>query len=100
MINNDIFSKMKNDVLIINTARGDIVNEADLVNFLKKNPQARIATDVLADEIRSRLESPLFQYAKDSNQVTITQHIGGMSREAQEIAYGHAAVILQNFFIV
>jgi len=98
MINNDIFSKMKNDVLIINTARGDIVNETDLVNFLKKNPHARIATDVLADEVRNRLESPLLQYAKDNSQVTITQHIGGMSREAQEIAYGHAAVRLRDFF--
>jgi len=98
MINTNFFSKMKNDVLIINTARGDIVNETDLVNFLKKNPQARIATDVLADEVRSRLESPLLRYAKDNNQVTITQHIGGMSREAQEIAYGHAAIRLQAFF--
>ena len=99
MINNNFFSRMKNDVLIINTARGDIVNETDLVNFLKKNPQARIATDVLADEVRSRLESPLLRYAKDNNQVTITQHIGGMSREAQEIAYGHAAIRLQTFFL-
>ncbi len=98
MINNNFFSKMKKDVLIINTARGDIVNETDLVNFLKKNPQARIATDVLADEVRNRLESPLLQYAKDNSQVTITQHIGGMSREAQEIAYGHAAVRLRDFF--
>ena len=99
MINNNFFNKMKNDVLIINTARGDIVNETDLVNFLKKNPQARMATDVLADEVRSRLESPLLRYAKDNNQVTITQHIGGMSREAQEIAYGHAAIRLQAFFL-
>ena len=29
---------------------------------------------------------------------TITPHIGGMTREAQEIAYGHASKLLQNFF--
>ena len=62
------------------------------------NPKARIATDVLADEVRNRLESPLLNYAKDSDQVTITQHIGGMSHEAQEIAYGHAAIKLKDFF--
>tara|TARA_X000001036_G_C20601376_1_gene775061 strand:+ start:363 stop:1334 length:972 start_codon:yes stop_codon:yes gene_type:complete len=98
MLNNDTFCKMKSDVLIVNTSRGDIVEESDLVNFLEKNPGARIATDVIADEVRNRSESPLLKYAKESDQVTITQHIGGMSREAQEIAYVHAATRLKNFF--
>lgn len=98
MINADYFKKMKSDVLIVNSARGDIINEIDLVDFLKKNPIARVATDVLADEIRNRLESPLFKYAKEGTQVLITQHIGGMTREAQEIAFGHAAKRLQDFF--
>ena len=98
MINKDCFKKMKKDVLIINSARGDIVNELDLVDFLKNNSQAKIGTDVLADEIRNRLKSPLFEYAKMSDQVTLTQHIGGMTREAQEIAYGHAAKRLKEFF--
>ena len=89
---------MKGDILIVNTSRGDVVNESDLVTFLKNNLAARIATDVLSDEIRNRLESPLFKYAKNSEQVTLTQHIGGMSREAQEIAYGHAATRLNEFF--
>jgi D-3-phosphoglycerate dehydrogenase / 2-oxoglutarate reductase len=98
MVNAEYFKKMKNDVLIINTSRGDIVNELDLVAFLKKTPKAKIATDVLADEIRNRLDSPLFKYAQQSDQVVITQHIGGMTREAQEIAYGHAAHQLSKFF--
>jgi D-3-phosphoglycerate dehydrogenase / 2-oxoglutarate reductase len=85
-------------VLIINTSRGDIVNESDLVAFLKKAPKAHIATDVLTDEIRNRLESPLLKYAQQSDQVLITQHIGGMTKEAQEIAYGHAAHRLNEFF--
>tara|TARA_B100001175_G_scaffold315086_1_gene325877 strand:+ start:2476 stop:3423 length:948 start_codon:yes stop_codon:yes gene_type:complete len=98
MFRKDIFNKMKKDILIVNTSRGDIINEPELINFLKDNPQAKIATDVLADEVRNRLESPLLQYAKENNQVTITQHIGGMSREAQEIAYGHAAQKLKDHF--
>ncbi len=98
MLNAECFKKMKNDVLIINTSRGDIINESDLVVFLKNSPKARIATDVLADEVRNRLDSPLLKYALDSDQVLITQHIGGMTREAQEIAYGHAARRLKSFF--
>jgi D-3-phosphoglycerate dehydrogenase / 2-oxoglutarate reductase len=98
MINIECFKKMKNDVLIINTSRGDIVNELDLVAFLKKTPKAHVATDVLVDEIRNRQDSPLLKYAQQSDQVVITQHIGGMTREAQEIAYGHAANRLSKFF--
>lgn len=98
MFNHGLFCKMKSDILIVNTSRGDVVNEFDLVTFLKTNLAARIATDVLSDEIRNRLKSPLFKYAKNSKQVILTQHIGGMSREAQEIAYRHAATRLNDFF--
>jgi phosphoglycerate dehydrogenase-like enzyme len=98
MMNAACFAQMKKDVLLVNTSRGDIVNEPDVVAFLRASPQARVATDVLADEIRNRLASPLLQYAHESEQVIITPHIGGMSREAQEIAYGHAAHSMKSFF--
>lgn len=97
MINKSCFDLMKKDVVLVNTSRGDMVNELDLVDFLRNNLDARVATDVLANEIKDRLSSPLLDYAKGSNQVIITQHIGGMSREAQEIAYGHAARMLSIF---
>ena len=99
MIDKACFKEMKKDVVIVNTARGDMVNELDLVSFLKQNPEARVATDVLADEIKNRKNSPLLKYSLLSEQVIITPHIGGMCREAQEIAYGHAAKRLLNFFI-
>ena len=99
MINVDIFKEMKNDVLIINTSRGEIINETDLVKFLKNNKEALFATDVLTNEIKNRGNSPLFKFAKgNTKQVTITQHIGGMTREAQQIAYGHAAQLLKKHF--
>jgi phosphoglycerate dehydrogenase-like enzyme len=98
MINRACFDIMKKDVVLVNTARGDMVNEVDLVSFLQSNPGARVATDVLANEIKNRLGSPLLKYAMVSDQVIITPHIGGMCREAQEIAYGHAAHRLQSFF--
>ena len=99
MINKDVLRFMKGDALLVNTARGDIVNEDDLVKFLEANPESQVATDVLSDEIRNRLSSPLLQYANKSNQVTISPHVGGMTREAQEIAYGHAASMLGEFLL-
>ena len=98
MLNKNLFSKMKEDVLIVNTSRGDIIKENDLVNFLSFNPNANIAADVIADEQRNRLDSPLLKFARKSDQVILTQHIGGMTREAQEIAYSHAATLLKDFF--
>jgi D-3-phosphoglycerate dehydrogenase len=98
MIDATLLAHMKEDVLLVNTSRGDIVNEEDLVAFLRARPQARVATDVLRDEVRNRLASPLLRFASESDQVIITPHIGGMTREAQEIAYGHAASRLRDFF--
>jgi len=98
MINQSCFDVMKEDAILVNTSRGDMVNEVDLVDFLQANPEARVATDVLADEIRNKKYSPLLNYALESEQVIITPHIGGMCREAQEIAYSHAAKLLLNFF--
>ena len=98
MIDENALNMMKRNVLLINTSRGDIVNESCLVSFLKKNPHCRVATDVLADEVRNRLASPFLAYAKKCSQVIITQHIGGMTRDAQEIAYGHAANMLLTYF--
>ena len=98
MVDKQCFAYMKRDALLVNTARGDIVNELDLVEHLKANPGARVATDVLADEVRNRLNSPLLKYAQESDQVIVTPHIGGMTSEAQEIAYGHMACRLRDFF--
>ena len=98
MIDKSCFDIMKKDVVLVNTSRGDMVSEIDLVNFLQSNKDARVATDVIADEIRNRMGSPLLEFAIKSDQAIITPHIGGMCREAQEIAYGHAAYRLHSFF--
>jgi D-3-phosphoglycerate dehydrogenase len=98
MINKKLLSMAKKDLVLINTSRGDIVNEKDLVEFLMKNKKSLYATDVLENEISNRTGSPIYKYHQDSQQVLITPHIGGMTKEAQEIAYNHAASMLCNFF--
>ena len=98
LIDKVTLSKMKSNVLLVNTSRGDIINENDIVDFLKKNPESIFGTDVLADEVRNRLGSPILAFAKESQQVILTQHIGGMTSDAQKIAYGHAAKLLGKFF--
>jgi phosphoglycerate dehydrogenase-like enzyme len=50
MINQDFFTKLKSDALIINPARGKIIKELDLLAFLKKNPKAKAYLDVFEQE--------------------------------------------------
>ena len=96
-INRNILNLMNKNVLIVNTSRGEIINEIDLVNFLKKNKDATYATDVLKGEIKNKFESKIFKYSKVSNQVLITPHIGGMTSDAQKLAYmGIAKELISN----
>jgi D-3-phosphoglycerate dehydrogenase / 2-oxoglutarate reductase len=91
---------MKSNVLIINTSRGDIIDEQDLIEFLVNNKKAKYATDVLANEvIDKKIDNPIINFAKKNNQVIITPHIAGMTVEGQMLAYNHAANILKKYFI-
>lgn len=88
MINKKILKFAKKNLLLINTSRGELINENDLINFLNKNPNSSYATDVLADEVKNKKNNKLIKLFKKNNQILITPHIGGMTTEAQEIAYG------------
>ncbi len=96
MVNEAVLKAGKPNILLVNTARGEIVDEESLVKFLVNNPNAKYATDVVNNEQQDRLSSPLFN-SDISNQLVITQHIGGMTTEAQEIAYGRAVELLSDY---
>ena len=88
MINKKILKFAKKNLLLINTSRGELINENDLINFLNKNPNSSYATDVIANEVKNKKNNKLIKLFKKNNQILITPHIGGMTTEAQEIAYG------------
>ena len=91
MFNKHNLLKLKKNVIIVNTSRGELFNEQDLINFLKKNRKAKFVTDVLENEIFGTTNNKLIKYAKThKDQIIITPHIGGMTIEAQEIAYNHS----------
>ena len=99
LINSRTLKKMKKNVLIINSSRGELVNEKDMINFLKQNKEAKYATDVIAYENKKLKNNKIIKFAKfKKNQVIITPHIGGMPIEARELAFNHAATLLNNFF--
>jgi len=87
MFNCSSLSKMKKNAILINTARGKIVNETDLLQALKNKTIAGYATDVLADELnfnQNFSNHPLVEYAKNNHNCIIVPHIGGMTYESRQ----------------
>ena len=77
MINADAFAKMKDGVMLINCARGGIVNEGDLYEAMKSGKVAGAALDVFETEPPE--QSPLFELEN----FICTPHLGASTAEAQ-----------------
>ncbi|MDY6823836.1 MAG: phosphoglycerate dehydrogenase [Thermodesulfobacteriota bacterium] len=77
LLNKDAFAKMKDGVMIVNCARGGIINEDDLSDALESGKVAGAALDVFATEPPG--ESPLLKF----DNFICTPHLGASTREAQ-----------------
>lgn len=77
LIDSSLFTRMKKTAVLVNTARGGIINEADLAEVLKKNLILGAGIDVFTEE-PPPADHPFFQL----KQVTVSPHIGGISLEA------------------
>lgn len=88
MFNGDVFRKMKKMAVLINTSRGKIVNESDLLVALQGRVIAGYAADVLTDELNFKdnifEKHPLVEYAKIHTNCIVVPHIGGMTHESRE----------------
>jgi len=82
MIDNEFLSNFKKNIYLINTARGEIVNEKDIKHLLSVGRIKGYATDVLQTEYN---EQKSVFYGVDY--VITTPHIAGTSIEAQEKTY-------------
>ena len=78
MINAVALGKMKKGVRIVNAARGELINEADLAAALKSGHVAGAALDVFEEE--PPRNSPLVGFPN----VICTPHVAGSTAEAQE----------------
>jgi D-3-phosphoglycerate dehydrogenase len=87
MINKDLFGYINKDCYIINTSRGEIVNELDIAVGLKTGKITGYATDVVEDEFDDLTKSPIIDAMNTGENVIITPHVGGMTIEGQTKAY-------------
>ena len=93
LINKEHYKKMKPTTIIINTARGNIVEENDLNNALNNNMIAGAALDVYSKEPAK--ENILFNNPK----IILTPHIAASTVEAQIIVAEMISNQICNFLL-
>jgi D-3-phosphoglycerate dehydrogenase len=74
------FDMMKKGVILINCARGGIVDEAALLEALNSGKVARAGIDVFVNEPPTEAQKALINHPN----VSATPHIGGSTIEAQD----------------
>lgn len=79
MIGSDQFSRLRTDAMLINAARGSIVEPASAASFAKSNPDARLILDVHDPEPFGP-DYPLLNLPN----VTLYPHIGAGTKGAKE----------------
>ncbi len=84
--NKDLFNKMKQNSYFINTSRGEIVNEDDLINALETKKLYGAAVDVVNNETNYK-QNKLIEYSKFNPNLIVTPHIAGLSYESQSKAF-------------
>ena len=76
-INTKEFQQMKDTCILINTARGDVVNESALITALENNEILGAGLDVFSIEPLPK-DHPLTKI----NNVVLSPHVGGMAKTA------------------
>jgi D-3-phosphoglycerate dehydrogenase len=93
VVNAALLSKMKPTAILVNAARGKIVNENDLYEVLKNKKIKGAGFDVFANE-PLEAESKL----KSLDNIVLTPHLGGSTEEAQFRVGEMAAHQIVEFF--
>lgn len=90
MINDETFAKMKDGVLIVDVARGGVIEEAALLRALESGKVAGAALDVFEKE------PPVDWAIAKHPKVIAVPHIGGQTEEAQLRVAGDIASEVMN----
>ena len=90
MINSSLISKCRENLVIINTSRGDIANEAEILNELNSRPGFWYACDVYLGEPAAKECDFVHQLAQHPK-VYGSHHIGASTKQA-ETAIGQEAL--------
>ena len=96
LVNEKILSCAKNGLLLVNTSRGEVIDEHAVARMIRSGALGGYAADVLCGEIDGSWKtSPLLELVEEGSNVIITPHIAGLTidseSKAQNIALNLAA---------
>ncbi|OGV52761.1 MAG: hypothetical protein A2017_15090 [Lentisphaerae bacterium GWF2_44_16] len=100
LISGDAFNRMKHGVIIVNTSRGGIIDEAEFLKALESGKVAAAGLDVIDGEwLEDITKHPLVHYAQEHDNLIITPHIGGATVEAIAGARNYMAQKLSDYIV-
>ena len=90
---------MKSTAYLINTARGEIIDEKALLKALENKWIAGAALDVMRDEVGGKhlKNNPLVKYAKTHDNLLIVPHLGGATYEAMHVTEDFIADLVKKY---
>ncbi len=97
MFSRNAFAKMKPSAILINTARGAIVNENALLAALSQKRIRAAALDVYPEEPLAPAHI-LRRFARTHENLILTPHIAASTHEAVERASTHSAEMITRYF--
>lgn len=99
MIHADAVSAMKDGVVIVNTARGGMIDSNAVMHGLDTGKIAAIGLDVCNDEYESAQlpRDPLVGRSFTDNRIVITPHAGGSTYDAHGKVFGKVAELIGNY---
>lgn len=96
LVNHELLSQMKPNAALINTSRGSLVNEKDLLEHLEKNPEFWVGTDVFVGE-PSVKEGPFDHPIAKHPRVYGSHHIGASTKQSESAIGEEAVRIIKKF---
>tara|TARA_R110002124_G_scaffold256938_1_gene422603 strand:+ start:2257 stop:3186 length:930 start_codon:yes stop_codon:yes gene_type:complete len=87
MIDESLLSLMKKGSYIVNTSRGEIVNEVHVVNALNEGRLFGYGADVVEHEFTDIKNSPIINAMNKGHNIIVTPHVGGSTWEGSKRAY-------------
>ncbi len=82
LLGKTFFERLKPGAVLINTARGGIVDETAMLAALQHGRLGGVALDVLSGEPAIDASHPVVAYGQGRPEVLLTPHIGGNTRES------------------
>ena len=97
LVDKNFFKKMNKNSILINTSRGEVIDEKALLKALKNKSIKRAYLDVITNEQQSDLSNhPLIEYSRDNKNLIITPHMAGLTFESENIAADIIFNLLKN----